>query len=661
MKKIISGVGYALKWVLIGFLGLAFIIGLTLFVLPDTWLSHLASDKGSAGLGRTFAIEGPVVVHWDWKNPLIQLSKISLANSAGSKDPNMVQIEGLEFHLKIWDLLRGRVNIPDITLDSPNIILEKNADGQANWDFPTISKANAVNHAVVPSKRSNFPFIGILSIHNGKLSYHDATKGFDLTLGIDGAEGIGGTGKSTPFKLKGNGTLQGQKFQITANGGSLAMLRNSKDPYPLELSIDMGQTHVGINGTFTDPIKMSDLDATLNLSGDSLADLFYLTTIPLPPTHPYKLSGHLSKRDEVWSFNDFKGTLGQSDLSGNLSFDSSGVRGMTKAEFVSRNLLMSDLGGFVGENAGSKETPTKKADTQRVLPDVPLDMTRLRTSDLDIYLKAAHIEAPGWPLEGLDVRFLLNNGVLRLDPFSFGVAQGRISGFLVLDGSKDVPDVKTDLALQNLSLSPFFQDTRFASFSKGRFGGRIQVEGSGRTLADVLGDSNGRMTLLMEGGTVSKLIIDAAGLDFGKATPELLGKDQSTDIRCVIGDFGDKNGLLKSNIFVVDTTASNIQGNATISLKDETLNIKIEAHPKSVSLSARTPIDITGPFRSPSVGLDPAGLAERGVAAAALSIFTPLASIIPFIEPGLGKDSDCQHYVDEARRKSGAAAPPSSQ
>jgi uncharacterized protein involved in outer membrane biogenesis len=275
-------------------------------------------------------------------------------------------------------------------------------------------------------------------------------------------------------------------------------------------------------------------------------------------------------------------------------------------------------------------------------------------------LKAAHIDQPGWPLDNLDVRFLLNNGVLQLDPFSFGIAQGKISGPIILDGSKDVPDVSIDLSLQNLSLKPFFQDSRFESFAKGRFGGRFQIRGSGKSLADVLGDSNGHVTLLMEGGTVSKLIIDAAGLDFGKATTEVLGKDQSTDIRCVIGDFADKSGVLNSNIFVVDTTASNIQGNASINLKDETLNIDIEAHPKSISLSARTPILVTGPFRSPSVGLDPKELAARGAAAAALSVLTPLAAIIPFIEPGLGKDSDCQHYVDEARHDSGAAAPPAS-
>jgi uncharacterized protein involved in outer membrane biogenesis len=185
--------------------------------------------------------------------------------------------------------------------------------------------------------------------------------------------------------------------------------------------------------------------------------------------------------------------------------------------------------------------------------------------------------------------------------------------------------------MEQLSLKPFFTDTRFASFSTGRFGGKVKLQGHGKSLATVLGDSDGRVTFIMSGGTVSKLIIDAAGLDFGRATPELLGGDKSTKLRCAIGDFGLKDGQLGSDVFVIDTEASNIDGKTSISLKNETINASIEAHPKHTSLTARTPITISGPFRHPSVGLDPTEITERGVAAAALSIFTPLASIIPFI------------------------------
>jgi uncharacterized protein involved in outer membrane biogenesis len=217
--------------------------------------------------------------------------------------------------------------------------------------------------------------------------------------------------------------------------------------------------------------------------------------------------------------------------------------------------------------------------------------------------------------------------------------------------------VTSDLTLSRISFKPFFTDTRFAAFSTGRFGGRFQLQGQGRSLAEVLGASGGHITLVMSGGTVSKLIVDAAGLDFGKAAPALLGSDESTDIRCAIGDFGVKGGRLDSNIFVFDTTSSNIDGRANVDLKDETMNAVIEAHPKSASLAAHTPIIIDGRLSHPSVGVDPKELAARGGAAAALSLLTPLVGIIPFIELGLGKDSDCRDLIDRARHDAGTQAP----
>ena len=178
------------------------------------------------------------------------------------------------------------------------------------------------------------------------------------------------------------------------------------------------------------------------------------------------------------------------------------------------------------------------------------------------------------------------------------------------------------------------------------------MKGSGSSLADVLATSNGRIILMMSGGTISLLMIDAAGLNIGQAIPLLLGKAKSTDIRCAIGDFKVKNGLLNSEVFVLDTTDSNIAGQMHINLKDEAMDAKVEAHPKDFSLlSARTPITVGGTLKNPAIGLDPKELALRSTSAVALGVFlSPLAAIIPFIELGLGKDSDCGELIQLARR-----------
>jgi uncharacterized protein involved in outer membrane biogenesis len=624
------------------------------FIMPVDWLRNFINASGSAMLGREFAIEGDIDVDWDWTTPEVSIRKLRLANLPDSKNANMVAVDGIDFQIEIWKLLQAELSIPKLAFTKPNIVLEKFSANKKNWDFPLLSGQTK------KSDRVDLPVIGSLTIDNGKLTFRDHPRKLDVKLDISTARG-GVEAQKNRYKLSGQGTLQNNPFSLQARGGSLSQLRNSTEPYPLAVSIKMGNTSMDIEGTLTDPAKMSGMNAQLHLQGDNLADLFHLTQIPLPPTPPYKLSGHLQNRDEIWTFQNFKGLVGDSDLSGNLTYETQSERGFLKADLVSQLLEMDDLAGFIGATP-SKGTlsPEQKAQAERekasprLLPDVPIDLTRLRATDMDTRLKANKITGTKLPLNDLDINFNLKNGLLRLDPLNVGIADGNISGTLTLDGRQDVPKVQSDLLFKRLSLRQFLTDPKFASLSSGHFGGQLKVTGNGRSLADVLATGNGRITLMMTGGQISLLIIEGAGLDFGEATPLLLGKDKSTDIRCAIGDFKVDDGLLTSEIFVFDTTDSKIDGSARINLKDETIDAEVESHPKDFSIgSGRTPITVTGRLKQPDIGLDPKQLAARTASAVVLGAFlTPLAAIIPFIELGLGEDSDCRGLIELARSRS---------
>jgi uncharacterized protein involved in outer membrane biogenesis len=271
---------------------------------------------------------------------------------------------------------------------------------------------------------------------------------------------------------------------------------------------------------------------------------------------------------------------------------------------------------------------------------------------MDVSLKAQKVNAPGWPVEGLDVRFVLKDGILTIEPLNLSFARGQVSGKLVLDGSKDMPDVTADITMKKLSLKSFFTDTRFEALTKGLFGGKIQVQGQGKSLADVLASSDGRITAIMSGGQISLLIIEASGLDIAESTALLLDHDKTTHIRCGVGDFKVTDGILDSETFILDTNDTNVQGKAKINLRDETINAQIKAHPKDPSLlAARTPITISGKLKKPSIGLSPGELGGRGAIAAILgTVLTPVAAIIPFIELGMGEDSDCKGLIAQAQK-----------
>ena len=647
-----------LKWFGIGLASLVALLVVGAFFFQWNWVRGYANSQGSSRLGREFAIDGDLHVNWGGWTPHIHAEKVRLGNAEWAKEANLVEFGAIDFRIDVRELFRGRVVLPELTLDQPKIALEKADEKRKNWELPFASPANAAVNATVPDERSEFPVIGRLQINDGRLIYDDKPLGLNLNSTISTATGAA-SDKEPSVRLQSRGTIQGGPLTLNVRGGSILALRENDEPYPLNVEIVAGATRFSAHGTMTDPIQLKGVDLQLDTQGDNLADIFPLTGIPLPPTKAYRISGRLHKEGDVWSFEKFAGRVGDSDLGGDMSVDAGGARNVVKAALVSKLLDIKDLAGFIG--AG----PAEKGQTaeDRLIPNVPLDLSRLRAADMDVTLKAQRINAPGAPIDNMDSRFLLQEGLLKIEPLKFGVAEGVIAGTVTLDGRSDMPKLQTDLDLQRLSLKRFFEGTSFESLSTGTFGGKVQINGQGKSLAEVMAGGNGRMSMGMAGGQLSTLIVHAADLDIAKVAATIVGSDKPTELRCAVADFVMQDGVMNTRVLVVDTTASNITGDAAINFKNETMDIRVKGKPKQASpVVASTAIVVKGKMKDPSIGIDPAELAARGAAATALGIvLTPLAAILPFIDPGMGKDSDCAALVaqvDSPEVRNAAHPPP---
>ena len=111
------------------------------------------------------------------------------------------------------------------------------------------------------------------------------------------------------------------------------------------------------------------------------------------------------------------------------------------------------------------------------------------------------------------------------------------------------------------------------------------------------------------------------------------------------------NGVASPRVFLLDTTDSTILVEGPMDLRSEQLDLRVKTQPKDPSIfTVRTPITVKGRFARPSIGVEKGPLAARGAAAIALGVLlTPVASILAFIEPGLGKDSDCAALLSEVQ------------
>jgi len=95
-----------------------------------------------------------------------------------------------------------------------------------------------------------------------------------------------------------------------------------------------------------------------------------------------------------------------------------------------------------------------------------------------------------------------------------------------------------------------------------------------------------------------------------------------------------------------------VDGNGTINLRDETLDLRLQGKPKHFQfVRLRAPITVSGSWQHPALGVKAGTAVAQAGFGAALGLLNPFAAILAFIDPGLAKDANCGPLLSEAKAK----------
>ena len=571
----------------------------------------------------------------------IRADSITFANAQWARQPKMASADRVEIDVRFWPLLRGSVQLPEIRLTRPDALLQTapKADQAGNWDFMGESSGGE------PMQLRR------LHIDDGRLQFLDERGRTDIQVAVRSGEPKQADA-APPLLVSGKGEWQGNAFTLRGNTESPLELTHSGQPFRIHLDGRAGATHAVASGTLTNPFQLQTFKLQFRLSGQDMEDLYPLLGIALPSTPPYRLDGQLSRDHQVWQYQKFNGTVGDSDLGGDVKVEVGGERPRLTANLVSRRLDFDDLAGFIGAppktggdetaNAEQKAEAARLAARPTILPDTPYNLGKLRSMDADVRLRAQRINAPSLPLDDMDAHLFLDDGLLRLDPLNFGVAGGDIRSTVRMDARR--PQIATTLkaSVRRVQLGQLFPDAKLAEQASGGIGGEIDLTGNGNSIAAMLGSSDGNVAVGMGKGHVGNLIMELAGLDVAESLKFLFTGDKQIPLRCAFADFGVKDGLMDSRALAVDTTDTLIVGEGTVNLKNEQMDLLLRPRPKDISILAlRSPLRIDGTFKDPGFRPDFKALGLRGAIALALGSIAPPAALLATFEPGPGKDSNC--------------------
>ena len=239
-----------------------------------------------------------------------------------------------------------------------------------------------------------------------------------------------------------------------------------------------------------------------------------------------------------------------------------------------------------------------------LLPDDTLHTERLRQTDAEVDYTADAISSRDFPLRGLSTHVSVENAVLTLKPLAFSFTQGKLSGSVSIDARKDVPVTAVDARVTDIHIEHFIKGSEKPVEGVGE--ARAQLTGSGSSVHKVAASASGTLTAVIPSGQMRHSLAEWLGVNVISALGLTLSGDQSnTNIRCAVVHFSAKDGVLTSQQFVFDTDPVRLDGNGTVNLKDETMDLSLQGKPKSFQfLRLRAPITVTGKLASPSLGVD---------------------------------------------------------
>jgi uncharacterized protein involved in outer membrane biogenesis len=625
------------------FAAIAIVVAITLALFDWNWLRGPLASYLSAKVGRPVRIEGNFRVTLSTR-PLLTADYVTVGNAPWSNEPTMASAQRVHIRLNLRSLLFGPLVLHEARLLRPRLLLEKSADGKENWE---------AGGAGPPA----LPLPGRLGIEDGILRYRDPGAGTDVSINI--ASSASPASGSTPVHFAGSGRLRNSAFTIEGNAESLLALEDSHQPYRLDVKARAGDTSAHYDGTVI-PARLDSVDGTLMLQGRDLSQLYPIIPVPFPWTPPYRLNGRLKHESALWSFDQFTGKVGDSDLAGRFDVDRSAQRLLVDADLVSQSLNYKDLGGLIGlppaagtpsaKSAAQKKETAKRAQTGRALPTRPYDPNHLRAIDAKVHLKGKRFMASDLPLDNLDAVLDLHGGILTLKPLDFGVAGGHVVSTLVIDAREKLFRTKGEMTVRNVELGKILPKLKPPQGSAGKVGGQAHFVATGNSIADMLATSNGEAALISWGGEASELSIVLTNLDLARAAQLLLKGDEKAAIRCVVADFVAEDGRMAAKTLVIDTDAEKILGAGSIDFAKERYDLTLTAQSKRPSLLAlRGPIVVDGSFSAPQVHPAVGPIAARVASSLALGALNPLAALLPLIDTGGSKDADCRGLMQEAK------------
>ncbi|MDZ7713753.1 MAG: AsmA family protein [Rhodovibrio sp.] len=333
MKKLI----YALLAVL--FVLVAAVLLLPSLIDWNAYKDQLAQQVERA-TGRDITVDGPVSLSL-LPSPAFSAQQVTLANVDGGRDQPMARIADLRVRVALAPLLQGQVEVEQLVLVEPQLLLERTPDGRANWRFGDAAGKSAGPSGNDGRASLDTGLLGQVSLQNvrvvdGTLRFIDPAAGIDRRFTALDAR-LSAQALSGPFEAEGSLESTGIPLEFDGQLGRLG--GGGPAPYSLRVQLSGTDAHADLGGALSTGDALR-LQGDLELRGGDLATVLAQITGRAAADYPAQLAqtfsaeSRLTLEGGVLKAQDLSLQLGDTGADGRLQVTFPAASGARQTEAV---------------------------------------------------------------------------------------------------------------------------------------------------------------------------------------------------------------------------------------------------------------------------------------------------------------------------------------
>ena len=624
--------------VLLLVVALIFTAWLVLYITKGRFLKSTFERYATTNAGRAVKVDGDFQLYFDPITIKFVADKMTVANPAW-RGGTFYASDHVEARISTLPLIWGRREVQWLDMAGAKVDLA--------WDKAHRRNTFTFGDPDHPTPKVKWPDVLRAQVVRTSLDYLDPLLFLKTHIKVETVRAAN-TRLSDDIRFNGGGTLRDKPFTLT---GSLLSPNTTLGggQNRLRASARAGDTALDVSGTLPGAFVIEGSQLKLVARGHNLADLLAYLGAVVPRTRTYTATSDLTKQGEAWKLTRIRGRFGNSDLSGNATFRAPDGRLKIDADLRTQSLDIVDAGPFIGydpDRLAVGKVAVVRGGHARLLPDEPLQVESLRRFDAAVKYHVERVRAKDLPASNIDLTLGLDHGLMRLSPLTLDLSGGHIASDIVVDARREPVFTRYDVRLSPTRLGTLL--ARFGTVDAGTTGtvkARLQMSGTGDSIARSLATSNGRIVFILPQGTFWTRNVQLAELDVGTYVQKLIGKElkQPVGINCGLVGFTVRGGIAAADPILIDTRQNVILGRGAFSFRDESLDLSVRADSKKFSaFSGQSPIGVQGYFAQPGVKIVSPQLLKRGGAGLGLAaLVSPLAGLLAFVDVGDAKSAQC--------------------